>query len=116
MVSSPPSLKRKRTSTFLEEKGVEVNQGKWTITETCLLETIESFLFTTCIVPNYKNITKLYNFVVKSHSAAKLELKAHEKTEKQVLGKLNFKRTRQSGLENLFYGLNNCDAQAWCLP
>ena len=43
MVYSPPSLKRTRTSKVLGEKGFEINWGKWTIVEACLLETVESY-------------------------------------------------------------------------
>ena len=74
MVSSPPSLKRTRTSKVLGEKGFEINWGKWTIVEACLLETVESFLCTTNVLPTYQNITKLYNFVPKSNCASHLKL------------------------------------------
>ena len=69
MVSSPPSLKRTRTSKVLGEQGFEINWGKWTIVEACLLETEESFLCTPNVLPTYQNITKLYNFVVNSNRA-----------------------------------------------
>ena len=106
MVSSPPSLKRTRTSKVLEEKGFEINWGKWTIVEACLLETVESFLCTTNVLPTYQNITKLYNFVANSNCASHLNLTVNPKTEKQVLGKLNLKHSRHGALENLFYGLS----------
>ena len=106
MVSSPPSLKRTRTSKVLGEKGFEINWGKWTIVEACLLETVESFLCTTNVLPTYQNITKLYNFVANSNCASHLNLNVNPKTEKQVLGKLNFKHSRHGVLENLFYGLS----------
>ena len=95
MVSSPPSLKRTRTSKVLGEQGFEINWGKWAIAETCLLETVESFLCTTNVLPTYQNITKLYNFVANSNRASHLKLNVNPKTEKQVLGKLNFKHSRQ---------------------
>ena len=106
MGSSPPSLKRTRTSKVLGEQGFEINWGKWTIVEACLLETVESFLCTTNVLPTYQNITKLYNFVANSNRASHLKLNVNPKTEKQVLGKLNFKHSRHSALENLFYGLS----------
>ena len=105
MVSSPPSLKRTRTSKVLGEQGFEINWGKWTIVEACLLETVESFLCTPNVLPTYQNITKLYNFMVNSNCAFYLKLNVNPKTEKQVLRKLNFKHSRQGTLENLFYGL-----------
>ena len=106
MVSSPPSLKRTRTSKVLGEEGFEINWGKWTIVEACLLETVESFLCTTNVLPTYQNTPKLYNFVANSNRASHLKLNVNPKTEKQVLGKLNFKHSRHSALENLFYGLS----------
>ena len=106
MVSSPPSLKRTRTLKVLGEQGFEINWGKWTIVEACLLETVESFLCTTNVLPTYQNITKLYNFVANSNRASHLKLNVNPKTEKQVLGKLNFKHSRHGALENLFYGLS----------
>ena len=74
IVSSPPSLKRTRKSEVLGEKGSEINWGKWAIAETCLLETLESFLCTTNVLPTYQNITKLYNCVAKSNCASPLKL------------------------------------------
>ena len=74
MVSSPPSLKRTQTSIILGEKGFEINWEKWAIAETCLLETVESFLCTTNVLPTCQNITKLYNFVAKSNCASHLKL------------------------------------------
>ena len=106
MVSSPPSLKRTRTSKVLGQQGFEINWGKWTIVEACLLETVESFLCTTNVLPTYQNITKLYNFVANSNRASHLKLNVNQKTEKQVLRKLNFKHSRHIALENLFYGLS----------
>ena len=47
--------------------------------ETCLLDTVESFLSVTCIVPNYKNITTLFNFVVNSKCVSDLQLAAVKK-------------------------------------
>ena len=79
--------------------------GKWTIVEACLLETVLSFLCTPNVLPTYQNITKLYNFMVNSNCAFYLKLNVNPKKEKQVLGKLNFKHSRQGTLENLFYGL-----------
>ena len=105
MVSSPPSLKRTRKSKVLGEKGFEINWGKWTIVEACLLETVESLLCIPNVLPTYQNIAKLYNFVVNSNCAFYLNLNVNPKTEKQVLGKLNFKHSRLGTFENLFYGL-----------
>ena len=62
MVSSPPSLKRTRTSKVLGEQGFEINWGKWTIVEACLLETVESFLCTTNVLPTYQKKNKVVQF------------------------------------------------------
>ena len=79
MTSSPQSLKRERTTTFLEKTGFKVQSGPWTMEETYLLDTVESFLSVTCIVPNYKNITTLFNFVVNSKCVSDLQLAAVKK-------------------------------------
>ena len=79
--------------------------GKWTIVEACLLGTVEYFLCTPNVLPTSQNITKLYNFMVNSNCAFYLKLNVNPKTEKQVLGKLNFKHSRQGTLENKFYSL-----------
>ena len=44
MTSSPRSLQRACTTTFLENTGFDVQSGPWTMQETCLLETVQSFL------------------------------------------------------------------------
>ena len=62
MVSSPPSLKRTRKSKVPGKKGFEINWGKWTIVEACLLETVESFLCTPNVLPTYQNIKKVVQF------------------------------------------------------
>ena len=107
--SSPPSLKRARTKTFLEDREFEVQCGQWTTEETCLLDTVESFLCVANLLPSSKNIAALYNFVIKSQCAIDLTLTASTKTAKQIEGKLNFLHTRQAALENLFYGISNLD-------
>ena len=74
--------------------------------ETCLLDTVESFLSATCIVPNYKNITTLFNFVVNSKCVSDLQLAAVKKTERQIQAKLDFVRKRETALHNLYYGVS----------
>ena len=106
MTSSPQSLKRERTTTFLEKTGFKVQSGPWTMEETCLLDTVESFLSATCIVPNYKNITTLFNFVVNSKCVSDLQLAAVKKTERQIQAKLDFVRKRGTALQNLYYGVS----------
>ena len=98
MVSCPPLLKRNIKHGKLLGKRDSRFWGKWTIVEACLLETVESFLCTPNVLPTYQNITKLYNFMVNSNCAFYLKLNVNPKTEKQVLGKLNFKHSRQGTL------------------
>ena len=109
ITSSPPSLKRARTETFLEQSEFEVQCGHWTTEETCLLDTVESFLCADNLLPSSKNIGTLYNFFIKSQCAIDLILTASTKTAKQIEGKLNFLHNRQAALENLFYGISNLD-------
>ena len=106
MTSSPPSLKRTCTTTFLEETGFKVQSGPWTMEETCLLDTVESFLSATCIVPNYKNITTLFNFVINRKCVSDLQLAAVKKTERQIQAKLDFVQKRETALQNLYYGVS----------
>ena len=109
MTSSPPSLKRARTKTFLEHNEFQIQYGHWTTEETCLLDTVESFLCVASLLPSSKNIATLYNFVIKSQCALDLNLTASIKTDKQIQGKLNFMHNRQAALENLFYRISNLD-------
>ena len=74
--------------------------------ETCLLDTVESFLSATCIVPNYKNITTLFNFVINSKCVSDLQLAAVKKTERQIQAKLDFVEKRETALQNLYYGVS----------
>jgi len=49
-------VKTKRSVAFHREKEIEVKQGAWTLQETCLLDSVESFLMSTNILPNAQNI------------------------------------------------------------
>ena len=108
MTSSPPSLKRTRMTTFLKNNGFEVQHGQWTPEETCLFDTIESFLYATGILASCKNIATLFNFVVKSLCATNLNLTANTKTVKQIQGKMAFVQNRQAALENLTLTNESC--------
>ena len=103
MVISPPSLKRTQTSKVLGEKGFEILGEMdycWSLSSwNCAVFSLHA----EC--PTNLSKHKLYNFVVNSNCAFCLKLNVNPKTEKQVLGKLNFKFLRQGTLENLFYGL-----------
>ena len=68
--------------------GFEVQHGQWTAEETCLFDTIESFLYATGILASCKSIATLFNFVVKGPCATNLNLTANTKTVKQIQGKM----------------------------
>lgn len=103
--SSPSSLKRKRSTIFHEEHEIHVKQGSWTLQETCILESVESFLLSTTILPSVDNIMLLYNFVISSSVAPSKNVSANQKTQEQVKGKLEFSHRRQEALRRLLYGI-----------
>ena len=114
MVSSVKEKENGFQSSFTEKdsdiesswgKGIRHSGANGVLFNPVFLETVESFLCTPNVLPTSQNITKLYNFMVNSNCAFYLKLNVNPKTEKQVLGKLNFKHSRQGTLENLFYGL-----------
>jgi len=106
MTSSPRSLKRARTTTFLVQPGFNVQSGPWTIEETCLLDTVDPFISATCITINSRNITTLVNFVVNSKCVSDLRLEAVIKTEGQIQAKLDFLEKWEAALHNLYYGVS----------
>ena len=61
ITSTPPSLKRRRTAAILKEEGSDLQPGPWTLEESCLLDSVESFILNTCVIPSYRNISILYN-------------------------------------------------------
>ena len=87
--SSPSPLKR-RGEKFMSERNMKVSVGSWTTTEYCILDAVDSFLHSTCLLPSKVNITRLYNYVVCSRFARELKLTANEKTLRQVKEKLTF--------------------------
>ena len=66
ITSTPLSSKRRRTAAILEEEGSDLQPGPWTLEESCLLDSVVSFILNTCVIPRYRNICILYNFVSKS--------------------------------------------------
>ena len=104
--SSPSSLKRKRSTLFHKENEMDVKQGSWTLQETCIIESVESFLLSTTILPSVHNVTLLYNFVINSSTASRKKLRANQKTTEQVRGKLEFSHRRQEALRRIMlYGI-----------
>lgn len=103
--SSPSSLKRKRSTLFHKENEMDVKQGSWTLQETCIIESVESFLLSTTILPSVHNVTLLYNFVINSSTASRKKLRANQKTTEQVRGKLEFSHRRQEALRRMLYGI-----------
>ena len=94
ITSTPTSLKRRRTAAILEEEGSDLQPGPWTLEESCLLDSVESFILNTCVIPSYRNSSILYNFVIKSlrGNTGNIQLTATSKTEGQIQGKLEFVR------------------------
>ena len=103
--SSPSSIKRKRCSTFLEDNGFAHVHGPWTLGENCILDCVESFLTTTCILPNVDNLAHLYNFVVNSSVAATTNVQAQGKRKAQVNGRIIYAQKREETLKQMFYGV-----------
>lgn len=102
--SSPSPLKRQRGEEFMSDRNMKVSVGSWTTTEYCILDTVESFLHSTCLLPSEDNITHLYNYVVRSRFARELKLTANEKTLKQVKGKLTFEEEKYRAIVRLTHG------------
>ena len=94
ITSTPTSLKRRRTAAILEEEGSDLQPGPWTLEESCLLDSVESFILNTCVIPSYRNSSILYNFVIKSlrGNTGNIQFTATSKTEGQIQGKLEFVR------------------------
>ena len=92
ITSTPTSLKRRRTAAILEEEGSDLHPGPWTLEESCLLDSVESFILNMCVIPSYRNSSILYNFVIKSLRANNIQFTATSKTERQIQGKLEFVR------------------------
>lgn len=91
----------------MAEDGCAIDVGCWTIIETAILETVESFLCCTSFLPNNENISLLYNYVVQSQAAKTLGLIVTAKTEKQIAGKLTFERRQRQRLEKLALGADS---------
>ena len=106
LTSSPSSLKKKRSSKFLEESKFTPVHGPWTLEENCILDCSESFLMTTCILPNAHNIAHLYNFVVTSKIATDMKISAKAKNKAQVNGRILYARKREKTLEQMSYGVS----------
>lgn len=106
--SSPSSVKRNRSTAYHRENCLDVKQSSWTLQETCIVDSVESFLLSTSIIPSAHNVTVLYNYVVSSSSAFSNYSRARYKTMDQVVGKLEYCQKRQDALkkccmELLFY-------------
>ena len=92
ITSTPTSSKRRRTAAILEEEGSDLHPGPWTLEESCLLDSVESFILNMCVIPSYRNSSILYNFVLKGLRANNIQFTATSKTERQIQGKLEFVR------------------------
>ena len=85
--------------------------GPWTREESCLLDSVESFILNTCVIPSYRNISILYNFVSKGLRGNNIQFTVTSKTERQIQGKLEFVRKKHLALKNLYYGISVLDNQ-----
>ena len=77
----------------------------------CLLDSSESFIFNTCVIPSYRNSSILYNFVIKSLRGNNIQFTVTSKTEGQIQGKLEFVRKKHLALKNIYYGISVLDNQ-----
>ena len=98
ITSASPSSKRKRCSDYLDSAGFEVELGSWTSWETCILNTTESFISSTCIPPTIENIQKLFNFVVKNLASHEDKRFANVKSLNQVRAKLQHKKEKEEAI------------------
>lgn len=97
ITSGSPSSKRKRCSEYLECAGFEVELRSWTSWETCILNSIESFISSACIPPTIENIQKLFNFVAKNLTSHEKRV-ANVKSLNQVRAKLQHKKEREEAI------------------
>ena len=98
ITSASASNKRKRCSDYLDSAGFEVELGSWTSWETCILNTTESFISSTCIPPTIENIQKLFNFVVKNLASHEDKRFANVKSLNQVRAKLQHKKEKEEAI------------------
>ena len=78
--------------------------GPWTLEETCPLDSVESFILNMCVIPSYRNISILYNFVSKSLRGNNIQFTVTSKTERQIQEKLEFVRKKTfSSKESLLW-------------
>lgn len=103
--SSPSSVKRKRSTAYHKENDLDVKQGSWTLQETCIVESVESFLLSTSIIPSVHNVTVLYNYVARRSSAFGNNSRANNKTLEQIMGKLEYCHKRLEALKKMLYGI-----------
>ena len=106
IVSSPPSLKRRRGTQYVKESNMPGINGQWTQLETCILHMVESFLYASSVLPSQENIHHLYNFVVQSNAAQLLKITAYVKSCLQITGKLLYLKKREEEIRKLNFGID----------
>ena len=72
--------------------------GSWTSWETCILNTTESFISSTCIPPTTENIQKLFNFAVKNMRSHEGKRLANVKSLNKVRAKLQQKKEKEKAI------------------
>ena len=106
IVSSPPSLKRRGGTQYVEENNMPRINGQWTKLETCILHMAESFLYATSVLSSQENIHHLYNFVVQSNAAQLLQITASVKSCLQITGKFLYVKKREEEIRRLNFGIH----------
>ena len=100
-----------RSSQYMNENNLTVNQGSWTLQETHILDAVQSFLSSTYIIPTAENIASLFNFVVNSTIVKTIgNIQANVKTERQITGEIEYTIKRKE-LRKKFFGVAAIDMQ-----
>ena len=79
MLSTPPSLKRRRGTEYLRENDIENITGGWSLLENCVLDMTESFILSSSLGHTKHNIFILFNFVINSEFAKNKALNLRHK-------------------------------------
>lgn len=105
MLSTPPSIKRRRGTEYMKENNVENIAVGWSQLESCVLDMTENFICSSSLGPTKENVCILYNFVLESKFAKCNSLNFNgRKTLAQISGKLTYKYRRTEAIWRLASG------------
>ena len=104
MLSTPPSLKRRRGTEYLRENDIENITGGWSLLENCVLDMTGSFILSSSLGHTKHNIIILFNFVINSEFAKNKAMNLRHKTLAQISGKLAYKSRRMEAIWQLASG------------